>query len=162
MKTKLPSFSRQNTNGIFIILSFVALLSGGLIYLLFRSTEPVFFQWIKVLNLNKWLSLQRQKSASLPLHFPEWFLYSLPNGLWAFAYALIITTIWAGNKSWLRTLWMASIPVLVFGFELLQYMHFIPGTFCLQDIAFGMAGLTIGIAVGIIICKSGKPKSISS
>jgi len=49
---------------------------------------------------------------------------------------------------------MASIPVLVLGYEILQYAEIIPGTFSIQDIALGMIGLITGIKIGITIIKS--------
>ena len=98
-------------------------------------------------------NLVRDHSLSSSLFIPEWFIFSLPNGLWAFAYALLITSIWSGSKSWLRHLWMASIPILVVGYEVLQYEGLIPGTFSLQDIVFGMAGLIVGIIIGTKIIK---------
>lgn len=48
---------------------------------------------------------------------------------------------------------MASIPILVLGYEVLQYAMIIPGTFNLHDIIFGMAGLILGIILGLIITK---------
>jgi len=89
------------------------------------------------------------------LSLPQWFVFSLPNGLWAFAYSLLITVIWGGSKSWIRFLWWATIPLLVIGFEVLQLIQTIPGTFCTQDMILGVAGLLLGILVG-----SGKTKSI--
>jgi hypothetical protein len=53
----------------------------------------------------------------------------------------------------LRYFWFASIPLLVLGYEFLQYAGVIPGTFCIQDIALGIAGIIIGIIVGIKIIK---------
>ena len=121
--------------------------------MLFRTSEPIFFNWISAAGLDSWFSVARQRSLSLNLHLPEWIVFSLPNGLWAFAYALLITGIWSDSKSWLRTFWMASIPLLVIGFEILQYLGIIPGTFCIHDIALGMAGLITGILVGIRTIK---------
>jgi hypothetical protein len=80
---------------------------------------------------------------------PKWIVYSLPNGLWAFAYALLITGIWSDSKSCVKYFWMGSIPVLVLGFEILQYPGIIRGTFSMQDIALGIAGITVGIIVGM-------------
>jgi hypothetical protein len=101
-----------------------------------------------------WLGFIRSRSLSLGAHLPEWIVYSLPGGLWAFAYALMITTIWSGSRSRLKSFWMVSIPLLVFGFEFLQYVRIIPGTFCFQDIALGMAGMIIGILAGTYTIKS--------
>jgi hypothetical protein len=134
-------------------LSAIALLAGGIIYILFRTSEPVFFNWIRAAGLDSWLSFARNDSLSLTPYLPGWVVYSLPNGLWAFAYALLITAIWSGSKSPLRYFWMASIPLLVPGYEILQLAGIIPGTFCIQDIAFGIFGLTVGIFIGIKIIK---------
>jgi len=139
--------------GFYFLLSAIALLSGGIIYILFRTSEPAFFNWISAVGLDGWLNFARNSSLSVSPFLPEWIVYSLPNGLWAFAYALLITTIWSDSKFWLKYFWMASIPLLVLGFEILQLTGIIPGTFCIQDIALGIAGLTFGIIVGTKIIK---------
>ena len=144
MKTKHLYFSKKHFNRLHIILSVLALLSGGIIYILFRKTEPVFIHWIQAIAPESWFSTDRHIS----LHLPEWIVFSLPNGLWAFAYALLITGIWSGNKSRLKYLWISSIPVLVFGFELLQYFGLIRGSFSVLDLAFGAGGIITGCIVG--------------
>ncbi len=148
MKTKFLCFSRAGSNRFNIILCTAALMLGGIIYLLFRPSEVLFLKWIQTAALDNWISLIRQKSLSLNLLLPEWIVFSLPNGLWAFAYALFITGIWSGSKSWLRYSWMATIPILVLGYEILQFTKTISGTFCMQDLALGLAGLITGILVG--------------
>ena len=98
--------------------------------------------------MSHWLNQARNVAVPGELVLPNWIIFSLPNGLWAFAYALLITSIWSGSKSWLRHLWMASIPILVVGYEVLQYTGIIRGTFCIQDIALGVSGLILGIIIG--------------
>lgn len=137
-----------------ICLSVLALFAGGIIYILFRTSEPVFFNWIRTTGSDTWLNMTRHDSLPLGMLFPEWIVFSLPNGLWAFAYALLITGIWSGSKSWLRYLWMTSIPLLVLGYEFLQYPGIIPGTFCIQDIILGTAGLITGVLTGKKTTKS--------
>ena len=141
----LANYSRS----VYIFLSALALLIGAFIYILFRPSEHLFFRWFSSLGLENWFNAIRTQTLSQGLRVPEWMVYSLPNGLWAFGYALLITSIWSGNKSWLKYFWMASIPVLVIGFEVLQYTGTISGTFCIQDIALGLSGLVLGCLVGI-------------
>jgi hypothetical protein len=133
------------------LVSVFAIFSGGLIYILLRPAEPVFFDWFKCIGLDNFLFNIRQYSLSLKRFLPEWFIYSLPNGLWALSYSLIITAIWWNSKSRLKIFWMASIPVLVFGFEVFQYLEILNGTFCIGDIAFGVSGILAGVALGIKI-----------
>ena len=153
MKMNLFHFPEYYSSRLYIILSVFALSLGGTIYIFFRTSEHVFFGWIRAVGLDHWFNLVRDHSLSSSLFIPEWFIFSLPNGLWAFAYALLITSIWSGSKSWLRHLWMASIPILVLGFEVLQYAAIIHGTFSIQDLVFGMAGLIVGIIIGTKIIK---------
>jgi hypothetical protein len=153
MKTKPLCFSQNNHSRLYILLCALALLLGGMIYILFRASEPVFFHWIRFAGFDSWFNFARSKCLFLRLVLPKWIVYSLPDGLWAFAYALLITGIWKGSKSRLKYFWIASIPLLVIGFEILQYTEIIPGTFCMQDIALGMAGMTTGILTGIFTIK---------
>ena len=154
MDMKSLYLSVNSFNRAYVFLSAFALWLGGIIYLLLRSSEHVFFRWISAAGIEKWFMLARHHTHSLNLHLPEWIVFSLPNGLWAFSYSLLITCIWSGSKSRLRYFWMASIPVLVLGYEVLQYAGIIHGTFCIQDIAFGVAGLIGGILLGIKTTKS--------
>jgi hypothetical protein len=153
MKGRFHYLAVKYFNGFYFWLAAIALLAGGIIYILFRTSEPVFFNWIRAAGLENLLSLARNNSLSLTPHLPGWVVYSLPNGLWAFAYAFLITAIWSGSKSLLKYFWMGSIPFLVLGFEILQLAGFIPGTFSIQDIVLGIIGITIGIIVGIKIIK---------
>jgi hypothetical protein len=148
MKPKPLSFPRKNLTGLHLFICIIALVAGGIIYLLFRPGEVLLFHWMRTLGFDHLISYFRQISFSIKLHLPEWIVYSLPNGLWAFAYALLITRIWAGSKSGFRYLWIASIPALVLGYEILQFTGTIPGTFCFQDIILGTAGMTLGIILG--------------
>jgi hypothetical protein len=154
MNKKLLHFPANYARRFYIILSASALSIGGVIYIFLRPSEHVFFGWIRAVGLDNLFNAARSTSLSQSLPFPEWFVFSLPNGLWSFAYALLITVIWSGSKSWLRYPWMASIPILVLGYEVLQYTGIIPGTFCIQDLAFGVAGLILGNIVGNKIIKS--------
>ncbi len=130
-----------------------ALLLGGSIYILWRPIEPQFFSFFSETGLYNLINSLRQSTVSNNTLFPRWLIFSLPNGLWAFAYTIIITTIWAGSKSKIRYFWLISIPVLVLGFEVLQLTEIIYGTFCIQDIVAGIAGIIIGIIVKNKITK---------
>ena len=154
MSKKLLCFSANYSSRLYIVLSAFALSLGGIIYIFLRKSDHVFNSWMNTAGLDNWVNFAKYNSPTLSLFLPEWIVFSLPHGLWAFAYALIITGIWAESKSWLRYFWMASIPILVLGFELLQYAGIINGTFCIQDLALGVAGLILGYILGNKIIKS--------
>ena len=152
--SKQTSYIYTNHAGkLFLLLAAIAIFFGGLIYILWRPHEPQFFTLFSETWLGNWVNSVRQSSLSASTILPKWIIFSLPNGLWAFAYSLIITGIWSGSKSKIRYFWLTTIPVLVIGFEILQYAKIVRGTFCLQDILFGIAGIIIGIIVGNKIFK---------
>jgi hypothetical protein len=136
-----------------LLISFLAVFFGGLIYLLFRHTELIFYRWVNLLAGGKTEMYLQSISLKLNISAPEWLVYSMPNALWAFAYALLMILIWAGSHSWLKYLWYSSIPLLIFGFEFLQGFQMIPGTYCLMDLTFGFLGISSGISTGFIILK---------
>lgn len=149
MKRQFLYLTAKYFNKAYFILSFLALLSGGIIYLLFRTTDSVFFKWIGISENKSWIINVRDYTLKVGSSFPDWIVNSLPDGLWAFAYALLITGIWWRTNSNLKYVWMSSIPLLVIGFEFLQFFGIIAGTFSWTDIAFGTAGIISGIIVGI-------------
>ncbi|NQU86513.1 MAG: hypothetical protein HQ541_12200 [Mariniphaga sp.] len=153
MKDRLPYISTNQINRLYISISVIALLSGGLFYILFRPAEPVFFDWFRSLGVEKWLSLIRQKSLSFNLFLPEWLVYSLPSGLWAFAYSILITGIWWQSKSRIKYFWFASILLLVIGWEILQLTGVVSGAYSFGDILAGLVGVAAGVLIGIKLIK---------
>lgn len=121
------------------------MLLGGVIYVLLRPVKPAFFDLFNLIGLGNWADSIRQSTVPFSQIFPEWFVYTLPNGLWAFGYTLLILTIWKDSRSAMKYIWFATIPVLIFGFEMMQYTGNIRGTFGFEDILSGLAGIILGI-----------------
>ena len=132
-----------------ILLPTFALLAGGLIYAVFRKSDFVFFQWIDYLGLSNLLIEVREFFSFINFTFPNWIVFSLPSGLWAFAYTFIIVILWYKNHSFVRYFWYSSIPLLVFGFEFLQCAKIVPGTFSFGDILSSLIGLFFGVYIGL-------------
>ena len=134
-----------------ILFSAVPLIAGISIYLLFRGEQTIVFSWLEELQLKG--ALQTVRAITLPAasHLPEWLLFNLPNGLWAFSYALIIVFIWYREQGYIQYLFFLTVPVLGLGYELMQYAGVIAGTFCPLDLSFCLAGIAAGSAAGTIL-----------
>ncbi len=150
--------SRHYSKRKYIFLSSLAIFAGGLIYILFRPVEPLFLNWFSTVGIENWLYTVREKSLSICSFLPQWIVYSLTSGLWAFAYTLIVLVIWRGSRSFLKYFWFLSIPVLVFGFEVLQLTGALQGTFCLNDILWSAIGITFGLITAHIINRPNSNK----
>jgi hypothetical protein len=152
MITKEKKIFISQTSVLFL-LSILTITLGGVIYILLRPAESIFFNWIRTIGLGNELTKLRELQFFITSVIPEWIIYSLPNGLWAFSYAAIITHIWWRSQSILKFFWIASIPILILGYEMLQLTAILSGTFCLQDLLFGLTGIVSGIYIGIITSK---------
>jgi hypothetical protein len=149
MNSKFKWLTYGIQKGLILFLGFVALWAGALVYIHLRSSNPLFIRWIKSVGFEKLFSFNHR----LNIYLPVWFVYSLPSALWAFAYSILITGIWWFSSSWLKYFWLASIIVLAVGWEFLQLIGMIPGTFSFGDILAGITGALVGILLGINIIK---------
>ena len=131
----------------------LAVIAGGMIYILCRTPDYSFFQWIRSMGFDGALAFLRAHSLPNGSKLPDWIVYSLPDGLWAFAYTLIILTIWYKSHSFLMYFWYATIPTLTIGSEILPWMGIIPGTFCLSDVVLILCGLFAGILAANLTLK---------
>ena len=97
---------------------------GCLIYALFRRDTLIYNRL-----LGKFFS---------PLTYPENFfekiiVLSVPGGLWAMSYTLLIFHI-REDKTLKTIIWSIFIPIVGIASEISQFYQLIPGTFDLMDI----------------------------
>ncbi len=128
--------------GSVLILSFLSLAMGGMWYMALRQSPPVFVDFLADIGFAGWLAAFRQTFALFRKSIPEVLLYSMPNALWSFSYTLIMMDIWWRDTSRTRYFWLATIPVVVFGWEGLQYSNLVSGTGCFEDLIFSLLGLS--------------------
>ncbi len=131
------------------LLTILAVFTGGMIYVLWRQDTVRFFGWLDAIGLYPPAETIRAYTLLLYPVIPEWIIYSLPNGLWALAYALIIVYLWRNSNSVIKYFWYATIPMLGIGWEMLQYFGLITGIFCYNDLLLSCAGVGLGTILGL-------------
>lgn len=134
--------------------AFISLLLGTGIYLFLRPSEPLFFDWLNKIGLRETINSLRLKSVLWHNFLPEWVVFSLPNGLWAFSYSVFIFFLWGNSTSHIKYFWLGTLPLVVFGFEILQFTGDIPGIFCWQDLIFLAVGMGSELLLGTKIIKN--------
>jgi len=97
---------------------------GTCIYIGWRSTDLLVFQWIEYCGLQ---SLIIRPIISLP----EWLLYSLPDGCWVYAITSWMILIWGRYTVWT---WIGII--LAVGTEYGQLLRLVPGSYQTLDIIY--------------------------
>ena len=154
MEDKLIKLYNNYAFHVVIFCTISSLFVGACIYVFLRPSEPIFFDWLNKIGLQETMGSIRAESVIWHTILPEWVVYSLPNGLWAFSYSTFITYLWSDSTSKIKFLWMGTIPLVVFGFELLQFTGNVPGIFCWQDLIFLAAGMLVGFFLGINFIKN--------
>lgn len=130
----------------FLILScFLPLLFGGSIYLLFRIDKLVMFKWIDFFLLIDELQSLRQYMIQYKLLIPNWFIYSLPNGLWMFSYISLILWMWGNKINKQNIFWLLIMPLIAILSEIGQEFNYIQGVFDYIDILFYSLGLVLSL-----------------
>lgn len=123
-----------------IIISSVSFGAGALIYILFRSKNLLMFNWIDKIGLMNLVSSIRPNLKDVP----EWVLFSLPDGLWMFSYCLLIGHIWNYNLK-RSSFFLALLPIYAISNEIMQYFHFVPGTFDWMDLIAFLVSFALGL-----------------
>jgi len=112
-----------------VAIALTCVLMCGLMYISFRPDTLKMFHWFKVFGLLDYLEdLQRN-----PARVPGWMLYNLPDGIWLFAYSILIGCIWNFK---IRDCWMFVLvmPFICIPHEFLQWLSIMHGTYDSSDV----------------------------
>jgi hypothetical protein len=110
--------------------SLVSLGIGMGIYLFFRNTNMVLFEWIPKLQFYKDVYIPTKQT-----YFTSILLYNVPDALWFLAGILLLRFIWFDNKKWQRIYIICFYGIAVI-LETSQLSENIPGTFDISDLLF--------------------------
>lgn len=125
--------------------SFIPILLGGLIYILFRPSTLRMFQWFDLFGINELIKHVRNHIVSYGIIVPDWLIYSIPDGLWI--YSFTSTLIIVNNCEWSKYKHWLLLPVsLGIGVELLQYFGLFKGTFDVYDLWCYVIGMLLSIS----------------
>lgn len=122
------------------------ILLGGYIYISFRSESLLMFSWFKKLQLYDLIIDYRSFSISYIDNFPEWFYYSLPDGLWMYSITSSVILIWNHNSKYL-IFWLCIIFFLGVIIELLQFFQWHEGTFDVIDLFFVFIAFLLSLLI---------------
>lgn len=117
---------------LYSVVSLLLFLTGGLLYVLYRSLSLRMFLWIKALGLYPTVLLWRKTAKVCDM--PGWVIYSLPDGLWMASYLLLMCVLWYRETSWAAFLFPMLLPLFMNVTEFLQGLGMFPGTFDAVDL----------------------------
>ena len=126
----------------------IPLFVGGFIYAAWRSPALRFGRWIEGAGLAEEWSLLRSVLASWRPELPDWFLYSVPDALWAYAFGWGSSRIWGETGYPWRRGFHALGLLLAVGAEIGQGIGVVPGIFDPLDLFGSAAAYSLGALMG--------------
>lgn len=130
----------KNNNFFVTTISFILLIIGGIIYILYRPHSLYMFVFLKKIGLENILS-----QLAFPNNGLTFFcVYSLPNGLWLVSAILLFSVLWRDSTQ-LFLFYTISFSSISIFFELLQIWNVVPGTFDLIDLLVLLMSMSVGI-----------------
>ena len=129
---------------IVLIIAMMALMVGGMIYVFFRPESIMMFKWFPFLGV-----LRKQVSFFHNVHFPDYIVYSIPDGLWLLSYILLMGAIW--NFKYQRCLFIIILlPIFAIFHEIFQLYHLVPGYFDVLDLVVYVIATITGLSILVL------------
>jgi hypothetical protein len=101
------------------------------------------FSWLNFIGIDFIDSDLRKNSIKYASRLPEWFIFSLPDGIWIFSYVVILISIWNFKVNKQSLFWLIIIPIIAIFSEVLQIYGIVSGTFDLTDLSFYLLGFIL-------------------
>ncbi len=126
----------------------VPLILGGGIYLLWRSSSLLMFEWVRAIGGQEILKNVRANTIEYRIFIPEPILYSFPDATWVYSATAYQLLVWKQRNAIAKELWILSALILGIGGEFGQLIKAVPGTFCLFDITLSLAAYIMARIIG--------------
>lgn len=127
-------------------------LVGMIIYLVFRPHNILFNTWLDRMGIEIMPYGQRVPLIQLPGNpLTNWLRFSLPDGLWIFAFANAVLLVWMDAKMQWRLFIAGVLGAFYIVYEMGQAFGVFSGTFDLLDIVTCLVALAASM-----ILKMGK------
>lgn len=127
-----------------LIIAFLAMFIGGIIYLLWRPDNLLMFEWIEFWNLADFIYSLRSITQNYDL--PYYVKFSLPHALWYLSGILIFAVIWNKQRP-MQYFWFLLMTLMCFGGEFGQLLNIVPGNFNLIDILWSVIAGIIALII---------------
>ena len=141
-----------------IMMAFIPLILGGIIYAIYRTENLKMFKWFKELGIYNEIKKIRDNDGVKTIKMPEWIIYSLPDALWLLSLNFTIIIFWKFKINKHSIIWIILTTIIGLYSEIGQYLKIIPGTFDNKD----LISLIIAIIVPFLFLKKIKIYNIKS
>jgi len=114
-------------------------------YLGFRDTNTPIYHWVIRLGFENEIGYLRNSFQGI--YLPDWFIYSVPDGLWMFAFVMSVLSIWDFKLNKTTGKWVISAVIIGIGFELMQSVVKGLGVFDWKDLLIMILSIIIALTM---------------
>ena len=105
-----------------LLCSLLLFLLACWLYIAFRSTDMILYNWLGI-DCNNHLFQLLRITDCLPA---PWLIYNLPDFLWMLSFLLLMESIWGNDK--LKWMFVCAMMIFTYVLEGLQCLHAFSGT----------------------------------
>jgi hypothetical protein len=146
----------RRRHGSLLAIAAGAMLLGGLLYVAYRPTSLLMFDWFEAIGLGPAVASLRIAASELPPP-PTWAIGSLPYALWLLSGLLVLAWIWQGVQGAAPLVWMGLLAAIAIGGEIGQWLGAVPGTFDPIDLSLVIAACTAALPLLVLRRLQGTP-----
>jgi hypothetical protein len=125
----------------------LSIITGGLIYILFRTDSLVMFGWFEQLRISEFIYNLRDAHLFPQFGSFKTIINTAPGGLWTFSYTVFLLFIWNLEFNFRNIFYFMSVPAAAVVSEIFQLTGLIPGTFNYLDIISYSAGAILPLII---------------
>lgn len=129
------------------IIGATSIIFGGMIYVLWRDQNLLMFSWFDMMGLTPIVISLRHIANPISSFIPDWFYFSLPNAMWAFAGILLFCGI-CRDSPIARMFWTFVFITISIGSEIAQLSGDIPGTYDPTDMELMVICVSFAVFIG--------------
>ena len=136
-----PNQKRTWLKNCTFCIAFLCVFMCGMMYISFRPDTLKMFHFFKVFGVLDFL----EELQHNPARVPSWMLYNLPDGIWLFAYSILIGSFWNFK---IKDCWMFILvmPSICIPHEILQGLGIMHGTYDPSDVLAYMLAIIAGFS----------------
>ena len=120
------------TNRKGLLISFLLIFTGGMIYILYRPENLLLFRLTDSLGVTPLIDVVRSNSSRIIL--PSFMINSMPAGLWAGSYLIMMYITTKFHTRRIRLMLTLPLPTMAIILEFMQFLGWCPGTFDIYDL----------------------------
>jgi hypothetical protein len=123
------------------------ILLGTLIYVIWRPLGLRVFQWADAVGIHAPVAALRLHGSRVRPHVPDFVLFSLPDGLWAYGFVASLCIIWPVPRPPAFRVWALLAAAAILGPEVAQGFGIVPGTFDVADLLASFFGICLALMI---------------